>query len=207
MVALSNSPLERMSPQEFLAWEATQEERYEYVNGRIIAMTGGTIPHNDLALNLYRALYDHARSRGCKVNVSDVKVKLRRRFRYPDLVVTCDDRDKAAIKLFQYPKVIVEVLSPGTEAIDSAEPTLCERGEKLQEYQRLATLEEYVLMNSEKALVEVYRRSSERVWLYESYGIEDALVLKSLDFECAIAQVYEGIPLSAVVEVEDPDED
>jgi Uma2 family endonuclease len=48
-----------MSPQEFLAWEATQEERYEYVNSRIVAMTGGTIPHNDLTLNLYRALYDH----------------------------------------------------------------------------------------------------------------------------------------------------
>jgi Uma2 family endonuclease len=199
MVALSNSPLQRMSPQEFLAWEVTQTERYEYVNGRIMAMTGGTIPHNDLALNLYRALYDHIRSRGCKVNVSDVKVKLRRRFRYPDLVVTCDDRDKAATKLFQYPKVIVEVLSPGTEAID--------RGEKLQEYQSLSTLEEYVLINSEKALVEVYRRSSERVWLYESYGIEDTLVLKSLDFECAIAQVYEGIPLAAVVDVEDTDED
>jgi Uma2 family endonuclease len=199
MVALSNAPLERMSPQEFLAWEATQEARYEYVNGRIMAMTGGTIPHNDLALNLYRALYEHSRSRGCKVNVLDVKVKLRRRFRYPDLVVTCDDRDKAATKLFQYPKVIVEVLSPGTEAID--------RGEKLQEYQSLATLEEYVLMSSERALVEVYRRSSERVWLYECYGIEDALVLKSLDFECAIAQVYEGIPLAAVVEVEDTDED
>lgn len=199
MVALSNSPVERMSPQEFLVWEATQEERYEYVNGRIMAMTGGTIPHNDLALNLYRALYDHTRSRGCKVNVSDVKVKLRRRFRYPDLVVTCDDRDKAATKLFQYPKVIVEVLSPGTEAID--------RGEKLQEYQSLTTLEEYVLMSSEQALVEVYRRSSERVWLYESYGIEEVLGLKSLDFECAIAQVYEGIPLPVVVEVEDTDED
>jgi hypothetical protein len=62
-------------------------------------------------------------------------------------------------------------------------------------------------MNSEKALVEVYRRSSERVWWYESYGIEDTLVLKSLDFECTIAQGYEGIPLPEVVEVEETDED
>lgn len=199
MVALSDFPPQRMSPQEFLNWEATQEERYEYVNGRIVAMTGGTIPHNDLALNLYRALYDHVRSRGCKVNVADVKVKMRRRFRYPDLVVTCDDRDKAATKLLQYPKVIVEVLSPGTETTD--------RGEKLQEYRNLATLEEYVLINSEKAVVEVYRRSSERVWFYESYGIENTLGLKSLEFECAIAQIYEGIPLPVVVEVEEIDED
>ena len=199
MVALSDFPPQRMSPQEFLNWEATQEERYEYVNGRIVAMTGGTIPHNDLALNLYRALYDHVRSRGCKVNVADVKVKMRRRFRYPDLVVTCDDRDKAATKLLQYPKVIVEVLSPGTETTD--------RGEKLQEYRNLATLEEYVLINSEKAVVEVYRRSSERVWFYESYGIENTLVLESLEFKCAIAQIYEGIPLPVVVEVEEIDED
>jgi Uma2 family endonuclease len=93
MVALPEPSLTPMSPAEFLEWEQTQERRYEYARGKVYAMTGGTIPHNDLAVNLLLALAPHVRSAGCRINVSDVKVKIRRRFRYPDLVVTCDDRD------------------------------------------------------------------------------------------------------------------
>lgn len=199
MVVLSSEPIRLLSPEEFLAWEETQELRHEYVNGKIIAMTGSTIPHNDLALNLYRALYDHVRSRGCRINVSDVKVKMRRRFRYPDLLVTCDDRDKTATKLFQYPKVIVEVLSPSTESTD--------RGEKLQEYQGISTLQEYVLMSSDRPIVEVYRRGEGRIWFYERYELEDTLVLESLDFSCAIAQIYQDVLLPEIIELEVDDEE
>ncbi len=188
-----------MSPQEFLDWEETQELRYEYVDGQIIAMTGGTIPHNDLALNLFLLLALHVRSRGCRINVSDVKVKLKRRVRYPDLVVTCDDRDKNATKLFQYPKVIVEVLSPKTESID--------RGAKLQEYQSISTVQEYVLISSDRPLIEVYRRGEGRAWSYEHYGLDDRLVLESLEFSCSIGQLYENVALPEVVEIEmDEDE-
>jgi Uma2 family endonuclease len=203
MVALIDksqaSTLQPMTPAEFLQWEETQELRYEYVNGEVVAMTGGTIPHNDLALNLYRALYDHVRSRGCRINVSDVKVKVRRRFRYPDLVVTCDDRDKSAIKLFRYPKLIVEVLSPGTEAVD--------RGQKLREYQSLSTLQEYVLVNSDQMIIEVYRRGEKRVWLYESYGNGEIVELQSLEFSCAIDQIYEEIVLSEIIEPDDGEDE
>jgi Uma2 family endonuclease len=199
MVALSAQQPQPMTPQEFLVWEETQELRYEYVNGEIVAMTGGTIPHNRLALNLYRALYDRLTSRGCLIHVSDVKVKMRRRFRYPDLIVTCDDRDKTAIKFFQYPKLIVEVLSPGTEYID--------RGEKFQEYRNIPTLEEYVLISSDRLYVEVFRRSQGRIWLYESYEAADTLVLASVEFECAIAQLYDGITLPELSEPEDDLED
>jgi Uma2 family endonuclease len=194
MVALSSEPLRPMSPQEFLDWEETQDLRYEYVDGQIIAMTGGTIPHNDLALNLFLLLAPHVRSRGCRINVSDVKVKLKRRFRYPDLVVTCDDRDKNATKLFQYPKVIVEVLSPKTESTD--------RGAKLQEYQSISTVQEYVLISSNRPLIEVYRRGDGRAWFYEHYGLDDLLVLESLGFSCSIAQLYENVTLPEVVEIE-----
>jgi Uma2 family endonuclease len=102
-----------------------------------------------LAVNLLLALALQVRSAGCRINVSDVKVKIRRRFRYPDLVVTCDQRDQEAITLFQYPQVIVEVLSPGTESTD--------RGEKLQEYQSLPTLEEYVLISADRQQFQIQR--------------------------------------------------
>jgi Uma2 family endonuclease len=199
MVALSAEPIRPMSPQEFLAWEETQELRHEYVNGKVIAMTGGTIPHNDLALNLFLVLAPHVRSRGCRINVSDVKVKMRRRFRYPDLLVTCDDRDKNAIKLFQYPKVIVEVLSPSTESTD--------RREKLQEYQNIPTVQEYVLISSDRVMIEVYRRGEGRIWFYERYELDDTFILESLDFSCAIAQIYQDVALPETIEPEDLDDE
>jgi Uma2 family endonuclease len=195
MVALPAQQPQRMTPQEFLTWEETQELRYEYINGEIVAMTGGTIPHNDLAVNLLLLLAPHVKSRGSRINVADVKVKMRQRFRYPDLVVTCDDRDKTATKLFQYPTLIVEVLSPGTESID--------RDEKFQEYRSIPTLQEYVLISSDRIYIEVFRRSHDRIWLYESYETGEIVVLASVEFECAIDRLYDGITLPKIVDLEE----
>lgn len=197
MIALSEPNFNPMSPAEFLQWEQTQELRYEYARGEVFAMAGGTVAHNDLAVNLLLMLAPHVRSRDFRINVADVKVKIRRRFRYPDLVVTCDDRDKEAIHLFQFPKVIVEVLSPSTEAID--------RGEKLQEYQSLETLQEYVLINSDRAWVEIYRREG-LGWWYQSYSLDQTLRLESLGFTCSIKQLYAGITLPEWVEPDEMDE-
>lgn len=91
---------QKMSIDQYLEWEPLQESRYEYVNGKVFAMTGGTIPHNDIALNLYRALYPHLRARGCRINVADVKVQVSTQspYYYPDVVVSCDARDLNARK-------------------------------------------------------------------------------------------------------------
>jgi Uma2 family endonuclease len=194
MVALSAQQPQPMTPQEFLAWEETQELRYEYVNGEIVAMTGESILHNDLVLNLCLLLYDRVKSNGNRINLLNVKIKMPKRFRYPDLVITCDPQDKTAVEFFQYPKLIVEVLSPGTESVD--------RGEKFHEYRNIPTLEEYVLISSDRKYVEVFRRSQGRVWLYESYEADETLVLASVEFECAIEQLYDGITLPELPEPE-----
>lgn len=126
---------QKMSIEQYLEWEPLQEYRYEYVNGEVFAMTGGTIPHNDIALNIYRALYPHLLSRGCRINVADVKVQvnINSPYYYPDVVISCDPRDLNARKFIQYPKIIVEVLSPGTEAKD--------RGEKFAFYRAMPSLQ------------------------------------------------------------------
>ncbi len=191
MVALQNTPF-RMTPEQFLEWEEIQELRHEYVNGYVIAMSGGTIAHNDLTLAFYRFLYPRVRASRCKINVSGVKVQIRRRYRYPDLVVTCDDRDKSATKLFQYPKVIIEVLSPGTESTD--------RGKKLREYQSIETLQEYVLVSPNEVLVEVYRRHSDGTWQYIIYESGSQFQLESLEFSCAIDEIYDSITLDELIE-------
>ena len=178
---------QKMTAEEYLEWESKQELRHEYIDGEILAMTGGTIPHNSIALNFYTVLRPHLRQRGCQANVSDAKVKPSQlsRYFYPDLVVTCDSDDLNARDLIQNPKIIVEVLSPGTETYD--------RGDKFKYYRQISSLQEYILVDSEEIIVEVYRRGKGKMWLYYEYEAGETIALESIEFECAIELLYEGI--------------
>jgi Uma2 family endonuclease len=186
MLAISQTP-SKMTIEQYLEWELQQDLRYEYVNGEVFAMTGGTIPHNDIALNLYRTVYPHLRSRGCRANVSDVKVQVSPNspYYYPDVIVSCDPQDLNARKFIQNPTIIAEVLSPGTSAKD--------RGEKFTDYQKIPTLQEYLLIDSEKIAVERYFRGEGRMWLYYPYTVGDTIALSSIEFEFEIELLYEGI--------------
>ncbi|MGB3756727.1 MAG: Uma2 family endonuclease [Rivularia sp. (in: cyanobacteria)] len=186
MVAIPEQP-QKMTIEEYLEWEPQQELRYEYVNGEVFAMTGGTIPHNDIALNFYRNLYPHLRSRGCKANVSDVKVQVTPQspYYYPDVIVSCDSEDLNARKFYKNPKLIAEVLSPGTSSKD--------RGEKFIYYLKMPSLQEYILIDSEKISVERYCRGEGRMWLYYPYTAGDIVTLSSIKFEFPIELFYEGI--------------
>ncbi|MDX2212731.1 MAG: Uma2 family endonuclease [Oculatellaceae cyanobacterium bins.114] len=186
MVTSPQHPL-RMTVEEYLEWESQQEVRHEYVNGEVFAVMGGTIPHNDIALNLYTALRPKVRSRRCRINVADVKVQVNPAspYYYPDVIISCNPQDLNARQVIQHPILIVEVLSPGTEAKD--------RGEKFTYYQTIPSLQEYVLIDSEKVAVECYRRGEGRMWLYYPYSAGDVIALGSLEFECPIELLYEGV--------------
>lgn len=186
---------QKMTPEEYLEWEAKQEFRHEYIDGEIVAMTGGSLYHNDIALNLYRSLYPHLRQRGCRVNVSDAKVQANKnsRYFYPDLVVSCHPDDLKSREFIQHPKVIVEVLSPSTESNDSPSETLCERTKKLKYYRQIPSLQEYILVDSEEIAVEVYQRGEGKMWHYYEYEAGEMLSLESIEFECAIELLYEGV--------------
>ncbi len=186
MIATSPQP-QKMTIEEYLFWELDQELRYEYINGEVFAMTGGTIPHNDIALNLYRPLYSHLRPKGCRVNISDVKVRVTSKspYFYPDLIVSCDRQDLNAHKFIQNPKLIAEVLSPSTTSKD--------RGEKFRYYLGMPTLQEYLLIDSEKISVERYCRGEGRMWLYYPYTTGDIVTLSSIEFELLIELFYEGV--------------
>lgn len=185
-----NSPT-KMTAQEYLKWETKQEIRYEYSGGEVFAMTGGTKGHNKLALNLYGALEEQVESDGCEMNTSDVKVMVSElgAYRYPDLVVSCDERDQQNPDFYTYPKLIVEVLSPGTEAVD--------RNKKFQEYIQIPTLEEYVLINTDQMQVECFRRGEGRIWLYYPYKAEDTVEIQSMGVEFEIEQLYRNVRLEA----------
>lgn len=179
-----------MSIEDYFAWEPHQNLRYEYVHGEVYAMTGGTIPHNDIAINLLTALLPQVRAQGCRINLADAKLQVDADvYYYPDLIVSCDPRDLKAHKFLQFPKLIIEVLSPGTADKD--------RGDKFRDYQGIPTLQEYLLVNSEKVGAECYRRGEGRMWLYYPYNPGDRVTLDSIGICLPIEQLYAGVTFGA----------
>lgn len=174
----------------YLDWEPRQELRYEFVNGSVFAMTGGSLPHNDIAINLLTVLRPHIRKQGCRINMADAKVNITPQiYRYPDLAISCDERDKTALDALRYPKLIIEVLSSGTETLD--------RSDKFKEYRSLPSLEEYILISSTQIEVEIYRRGEGRLWLYTAYQAGDVIQLESVGFEFPIELLYEDVRLES----------
>lgn len=178
-----------MTPQEYLDWEEQQPIKYEYINGEVYAMTGGTLAHNSIALNLASNLKTHVRGKGCKVFMADAKLGVSENgpFHYPDVMVTCDERDRNAKKVIYHPSIIVEVLSPSTESFD--------RGKKFQQYRRISTLREYVLISAEQLTVEVFRLNDRGIWELYTYTEGEEIYLNSVDFRCAIELLYEDVVL------------
>lgn len=197
-----------MTPQEYLEWEEQQPIKYEYINGEVFAMTGGTLPHNSIAINLTSALKNHLRGKGCKVFMADAKVgvSLQGPFHYPDVMVSCDPQDQRARKIIYHPCLIVEVLSPGTEGFD--------RGKKFRHYRQIDTLKEYVLIEADKMNVECYRLNEKGKWELTSYSLEETTAngteievqLTSLDFRCPISVLYEDVVFPEDNPEETPDD-
>jgi len=156
-----------ISPEEYLAGEESSQIKHAYICGQVYAMAGASDPHVTIAGNLFALLRNHVRGTGCRVYMSDMKAQIETAniFYYPDVMVSCDERDRAFQSSKQYPCLIVEVLSRGTEGFDSPSETLCERGDKFGDYQELETLQEYVLIGQKRQRVECFRRNPEGLWV------------------------------------------
>jgi Uma2 family endonuclease len=180
----------KMTAEAYLAWEAQQETRHEYLDGDILCMSGSTLPHNDLAINLLVLIRPTVRIKDCRINMADAKVNVTElnAYFYPDLVVSCRPEDLAAQDAIRYPTLIVEVLSPGTRDYD--------RGDKFKFYQSLPSLQEYVLIDGDRVAVEYFQRGEGRMWLYTRYEAGETLTLHSLGIEVAVDAIYEGVQLN-----------
>ena len=152
-----------LTPEEYLQFEETSLIKHEYIDGQVYAMAGTKDTHNIVSGNIYTIIRNHLRGSDCRVYFADVKVRLEKRnhFYYPDIIVTCDDRDRETATYKSFPKLIVEVLSDSTEAFD--------RGDKFNDYQTLESLEEYVLVNSKHQRVETFRRGEQGLWILPIY--------------------------------------
>lgn len=182
--------IHRYSVDEYLALERESDLRHEYLDGEIVAMGGASRLHNQLVINIAAALHAHLRGTPCRIGANDMKVLIAaaNRAYYPDLVVSCDDpRNEIDEYTESHPRLIGEILSPSTAASD--------RSEKRINYQRLDSLQEYVLVAQNEPLVEVYNRQPDG-WTYTRYGASETVELVSIDLQLPLALIYEDVPLA-----------
>lgn len=175
--------------EEYLAGEEIGDVRHEYVAGQVFAMAGATVAHNLIAGNVYTLLRAHLRGSGCWAFIENLKLRVEAAdtFYYPDVFVTCEPLDgKSVFK--QHARLIVEVLSTGTESID--------RREKLLNYRLLHNLQEYVLIAQKRRRVEIYRLDEQGRWQLEIIAPDGELRLESLPngpLTLTMDEIYEDV--------------
>lgn len=183
--AFEFQPIENV--EDFWRWLQHHEGRYELVDGRIVAMAGGTVTHSNIQTNLILAIGNRLRGGPCRVNGSDILVRTKetgRRGRFPDVNITCE-RETGV--LITRPLVLFEILSPDTEITD--------RSEKLREYQAMPSVMHYVLVAQDAMRVEIYSRDAAG-WRYaELEGDTAGLALDPPGVAVPLAEIYEGVEL------------
>jgi Uma2 family endonuclease len=179
-----------ISSADYLAGEMSSPIKHEYSRGEIYAMAGGSDAHDAISLNLLTLLKGHLRGSHCRTYTGNMKVhvEVADAYYYPDAMVSCDQRDRELQYFKQYPCLVVEVLSPGTEAFD--------RGAKFADYRLLETLQEYVLLSQDRINVECFRRNDAGVWGLEKFQAGDQVELSSIGLCCPIEDLYEDVLIS-----------
>jgi Uma2 family endonuclease len=178
-----------LSYAEYLAYEQNSPVKHEFLYGQAFAMAGASEIHNVIVANLIAVIRPRLRSSNCRVFPSDMKLSIAAADNatyYPDIMVVCDPTDRDPY-VKQQPCLLIEVLSPSTEAID--------RREKLLNYQKLPSLQEYVLVSQTEIQVELFRRDSEGGWLTQSLSTGATLHLAAIDFQIPLIEIYEDVEL------------
>lgn len=183
-------PKTHLTPEQYLEIERKAEFKSEYYDGEMFAMASAGEAHNLIAINIAAALHGQLRSRPCRAYSADMRVRVKATglYTYPDIVVVCgqpkflgDVRDTLV-----YPSLIVEVLSPSTEVYD--------RGRKFEQYRTLESLQEYLLVSSERVSVELFTRQPEGAWLLTAANrMEDTIELPASACRLSLAAIYEKV--------------
>jgi Uma2 family endonuclease len=184
-------PIRRLfTPEEYLLIERGGDYKSEYLDGEIFAMSGATMPHNQIAGNLFMELGLQLVDKPCRLFVSDMRVGVTAHgpYFYPDVLVVCGEpqhRDGTQDCLMN-PALIVEVLSPSTENYD--------RVQKFASYRQIATLTDYLLIAQDEPRIEHFSRQSGGGWLLNTItGLDRSLHLTSIAGELPLAKVYRRV--------------
>ncbi len=177
-----------MTVAEYLALEEERQEKYEYADGYACSMAGMTIAEGAIANTVRGAIHMHLQGGQCNVHGSALRVRAGTSvYYYPDAFVIRDETISGDATEVTTPCLIVEVLSDSTEAND--------RGAKFAHYQTLATVEEYLLVDSRQRSVERFRRTTPNLWTYQRYGADDDVTLETIGLTCPVTRFYDRTQL------------
>jgi len=180
---------EQMTVEEFLALDRENlDQKYEFINGQMVAMAGGSNNHTLMIGNLHAAIHTHLRKSSCAA-FSEGTLKIEDESYLPDIMVTCNEKDLAENKTYiEHPKLVIEVLSPSTELKD--------RRNKLLVYTQCPSIQEYILVNWDCMLIEkMTRKATEELdtiqWTTQWYGEGETLTLETIGLTILVDDVYE----------------
>ena len=183
------APIEQYTVEEYLALERAAEVKSEYIGGQIVVMTGASRAHNLICLNLGGEVNRQLRGRPCESYVNDMRVKAAGAdlYTYPDVIVVCGEPrfEDGHLDTLLNPTVIVEILSPSTEAYD--------RGEKFARYRHIDTLREYVLVSQDRPRIEHFLRH-DQVWEFSAVdGLDATVSFPSVDVSIPLRDIYDRV--------------
>ncbi len=190
---MSAIPKTKLTPEEYLESERKSEERHEYFNGEIFAMSGAKRNHNKVATNVSGLIWQHLKGKDCESYSNDMRVFVPKTglYTYPDLVVVCGEpkfKDNVLDTLLN-PILLIEVLSDSTEGYD--------RGKRFQHYRSIESLREYVLVSQDEARIEKYLKQGDGFWvLSEAFGLDAKIKLDAIDCEIALSEVFDKVNFS-----------
>jgi Uma2 family endonuclease len=174
------------TPGEYLAWERLQPDKHEFHGGEVFAMAGATFEHNQVVVNVGAELRAALRQQPCRVCASDLRVKVPATglYTYPDASVVCGRPEFEDDKLdtLLNPLILVEVLSGSTEDYD--------RGTKFTNYRTIASFRDYLLISTDKVLVEYYTRREDSSWVLREFRAGERFTLESVGCELAVDELY-----------------
>ena len=181
-----------LTAEEYLEIERKAEYKSEYYQGEMFAMAGASEAHNLLVWNLIRELGQQLRSRPCHAYPSDMRVRVSpdALYTYPDVVVVCGERQFLTEQkdTLLNPSLLVEVLSPSTEAYDL--------GRKFEHYRSIESLGEYLVVATDRIHASLFTRQADGSWLLRSASrMEDSLDLQSVGCRLTLADLYEKVEL------------
>ena len=196
---MTAEPVERafVSIEDYLAGEVSALCKHEYLGGVVYAMAGGSNAHSAIAANVLGSLHAQLRGKRCRPFNSDAKVRIQlpthTRFYYPDVMIVCQPGPPEA-QFQDAPVVIVEVASESTHRIDQQE--------KREAYLQIATLQSYILLEQERPVASVWRRTDQGFVTERHEGLAAIIALPSIDGRLVLADAYEGVDLHSGVSKE-----
>lgn len=180
-----------MSAAEFLAWDAGQTVKHEFVHHEVFAMAGAGEAHVTTAGNVFIALRAHLKGSPCRTFMADMKLRVEAAdaYFYPDVMVTCSTTDTADPLVKREPLLLVEVLSPSTAAYD--------RGEKFAAYRQLPSLREYLVIDTDSRRCDLHRLGDAGLWVLHPFEPGQTLELASVGLVLPAEELWAEVPAPA----------